>query len=334
MKNKLFIIFAVLTIIVVFGVFIYLVKQGKISPLAADEVATLSLSPSTGSQTIGGNFNVDIVLNTYGIETAGTDVVINFNPSDLEVQDADAGVSGVQIQPGTLYTTFPGNTVDNTTGRIFFSGIIVPGGTGYTGTGVLATITFKALKVATTQVAFDFTLGSTVDTNVTSKSTATDVLASVVNGSYNIVPQDVPTSISLNLQGRTNHSATGVSLKVYETGTENLVFEKNNITTDASGSANFTITGVSSGNYDFRIKVGNFLTETITNYSLTIPLSLNFVTLKGGDLNDDNIVNSLDFSILTGKWGLSDAVADINQDGIVNTVDFAILNSNWFVSGT
>ncbi|MBM2820510.1 MAG: Cohesin protein, partial [Candidatus Berkelbacteria bacterium] len=39
-------------------------------------------------------------------------------------------------------------------------------------------------------------------------------------------------------------------------------------------------------------------------------------------------------SSLTAKWNLTDIAADINEDGVVNTIDFAILNSNWFVSGT
>jgi hypothetical protein len=48
-----------------------------------------------------------------------------------------------------------------------------------------------------------------------------------------------------------------------------------------------------------------------------------------GDLNDDGIVNSLDWSYMNSKWFTSDATADLNHDGIVNSIDFSILNNNW-----
>lgn len=334
MKKNLFFVFMVLAIIIVGGIIIYLVKQGKISPLAAGEVATLALSPTSGNHTINSTFNVNVILNTNGQATSGTDLVISYNPLDLEVQDANTSVTGVQIQPGTLYPLNFGNIVNTTTGKIGFAGIINPGDPGYTGTGVLATITFKALRITTTQVNFDFTLGSTIDSNVTSVTTNTDILASVTNASFSIVPQDVPTTINLNLQGRTNHSASAVDLKIYQPGTSTIVYEKNDITLSTSGSATFTITGVPAGNYDYRIKVQYFLTKIIANQSFLGPLTLALGTLKGGDLNNDNIVNSLDFSNLTSKWGQNDPVADINKDGVVNTIDFSILNSNWFVQGT
>lgn len=55
-------------------------------------------------------------------------------------------------------------------------------------------------------------------------------------------------------------------------------------------------------------------------------------TLKG-DLNNDHIVNSLDWSTMNSKWFSSDATADLNADGIVNSLDFSIMNGNWLKSG-
>lgn len=48
-----------------------------------------------------------------------------------------------------------------------------------------------------------------------------------------------------------------------------------------------------------------------------------------GDINKDGIVNSLDFSVLNGKWGTSDTTADLNGDGRVNALDFSAMNANW-----
>ncbi len=54
-------------------------------------------------------------------------------------------------------------------------------------------------------------------------------------------------------------------------------------------------------------------------------------TLKG-DLNNDRIVNSLDWSIMNSRWFSSDSTADLNSDGIVNSLDFSIMNGNWLKS--
>jgi hypothetical protein len=49
-----------------------------------------------------------------------------------------------------------------------------------------------------------------------------------------------------------------------------------------------------------------------------------------GDINNDHIVNSIDYSILNSRWFTNDATADLNDDNIVNAIDYSILNSNWF----
>jgi len=148
------------------------------------KAATLSLSPSSGSYTVGDTFEVQIVLDTQGTETDGVDIhYLNYDPSLLEVQDANTEQTGIQISPGTLYSNTPVNSVDTVNGRIDFSQTTA-GGSTYNGSGVLATITFKVLSGGTANVTFDFTLGETTDTNVA--SSGEDVLTSVTNGSYTL----------------------------------------------------------------------------------------------------------------------------------------------------
>ncbi len=48
-----------------------------------------------------------------------------------------------------------------------------------------------------------------------------------------------------------------------------------------------------------------------------------------GDLNLDHTVNSLDFSLLNGKWNQSYSAYDLNGDGFINSFDFAVLKNNW-----
>ncbi len=55
--------------------------------------------------------------------------------------------------------------------------------------------------------------------------------------------------------------------------------------------------------------------------------------LLGGDLNGDNIVNILDYSILKNSWNSYATDADINGDGQVQVFDYALLKGNWFRRG-
>lgn len=66
----------------------------------------------------------------------------------------------------------------------------------------------------------------------------------------------------------------------------------------------------------------SYMASTVT------PTPIPAGTLKG-DLNNDRIVNSLDWSIMNSKWFTSDSTADLNTDGIINSLDFSIMNGNW-----
>jgi hypothetical protein len=55
--------------------------------------------------------------------------------------------------------------------------------------------------------------------------------------------------------------------------------------------------------------------------------------LPGGDLNGDNQVNTLDYSILRFNWLTTNPVADINGNGSVNMTDYLIFNGNFFTAG-
>ena len=55
--------------------------------------------------------------------------------------------------------------------------------------------------------------------------------------------------------------------------------------------------------------------------------------LLAGDLNNDSIINSLDWSLMNTSWFSADPVSDINGDGIVNSIDFSFMNKNWSLIG-
>ncbi len=151
----------------------------------AATTATLSLSPTSSSIILNQNFTVNILLDTVGNATDGVDVFsLHFNPAILQVVDSNASVAGVQIAPGSLMPATTANVADNTAGTIQFSQAS-SGGSNFTGSGILATITFRANAVGSSAVTMDFTPGNTADTNVAFQGT--DLLLSVTNGTYTVV---------------------------------------------------------------------------------------------------------------------------------------------------
>jgi hypothetical protein len=106
-------------------------------------------------------------------------------------------------------------------------------------------------------------------------------------------------------------------------------------------TASYTLTGVPAGTLGLSAK-------TAWNLRTKLPVTLvggqatgvNFTgtgtggkQLRGGDLNGDNIINFLDYSILGNNWFTTHAVADITGDGEVNLDDYTILSGNWFTNG-
>jgi hypothetical protein len=55
--------------------------------------------------------------------------------------------------------------------------------------------------------------------------------------------------------------------------------------------------------------------------------------LPGGDITGDNVVNTLDYSVLRYHWLTNDAVANINGDTIVNLADYGLLKGNFYTIG-
>jgi YD repeat-containing protein len=102
-------------------------------------------------------------------------------------------------------------------------------------------------------------------------------------------------------------------------------------TTDASG--NFSVSNVPPAAYDVQIKFA----QALSKVSRTVVLSagdnpsVDFEVLSVGDLNNDDGVDILDFSILrttfgrcTGDTGY-DGRADLNGDGCVDIADFSLM---------
>ena len=148
----------------------------------------LSFEPSTGSYSAA--FDIAVKIDTGGQATGGTDILIEYPTSLLNV---DGVVSG-----GTFPFFYHLLQED---GRLRLTAGFPTDRAGESFTGVdalVATITFSPLGDGSAQVNFVCTPGYTTETNILEKTTAADIIdcASNVNGTYGLggaAPESTPT---------------------------------------------------------------------------------------------------------------------------------------------
>jgi hypothetical protein len=174
------------------------VKNNFLRMASPDGNAFMLLSPISANFYPDQLFNINILEGTDNSETDAVDVILHYNPEDFEVLDALPALAGVQIKPGTLYEAYPGNSVDPVAGEIKLTAFsIMSTYNSGAGTGILATINFKAKRlVEGSPVTFDFIAGSTTDSNIALHETSEDILTSVINGLYSVVPDARPPYIT------------------------------------------------------------------------------------------------------------------------------------------
>jgi hypothetical protein len=133
--------------------------------IAQEQVTTvLRLEPEAQQLNVNDNATVQIWVDDV-INLFGFDLTLEFNPTILQVQDADPGQDGVQIQPGNLLSAdiVVRNLADNETGSISYIISQQAPSPAITGTGVLATINFTAVAGGNSDLIF--TMAELSDTN-------------------------------------------------------------------------------------------------------------------------------------------------------------------------
>jgi LysM repeat protein len=121
----------------------------------AQDEAAVRLQPSTQQVNIGDVIAVEVRIDN-AVNLVAASIQLQFNPAILQVQDADTGREGVQIQPGN----FPApdfvaiNVVTNTTGIINYWVTEIPPFELANESGLLATITFQAIAPGSSDLTF------------------------------------------------------------------------------------------------------------------------------------------------------------------------------------
>lgn len=249
--------------------------------------ATFSLNPSSASVGNGCQSSIDIRLNASGQSTNAADIIIDYNPSLVDIIDSDIGNTGVQITPGTVYTNYFGNVVDTNAGVIRLTGASF--NTFFTSLGVFGSIQFRP-KTSSGAATFNIRFTganpyNSLDSNIADSVSSNDLLSSVVNGSYTLSSTScVADNISPNI--------THVSPTNGQTGISSSANIVTTITDESSGvdqgSVEIIINGVTyrSG------QSGVVVTGTSSSYTFTVtPIALLFTN----QLNTV-VVNASDFA--------------------------------------
>ena len=118
------------------------------------------IQPSSSNVPVGDTVTVDIRIEAV-TDLYGVDVRLSFDPTLLEVQDADGNpANGVQIEVGSFPApdVVVNNEADNSAGTIWYAvsqrNDLHPDPV--SGSGVAASVTFKGLAVGTSPVAFTY----------------------------------------------------------------------------------------------------------------------------------------------------------------------------------
>ncbi len=122
--------------------------------------------------------------------------------------------------------------------------------------------------------------------------------------------------------------AVGTTAPLYEFKSVTLA------TTAGSPNGKYTVSGIPAGTYDVWIKGGKNLAALVSRFAVSgAAASVPDVMLPAADSNNDNSVDSTDFTALIGAFNSDatiagsgyDPAADFNFDGFVDSSDFTLL---------
>jgi len=142
-------------------------------------VPNFSLTPKIGIYNMGSVFSVNLKIDSLNQGLSGADAILTYDKQLLEF---------VEIIPGKIFPFYPlrKNNIDK--GEVSITGTLTdPSQSLFTGKGTFATVKFRVLNVGETKIKFDFTPGSTADSNLVEKKTGKDILETVINGSYTLI---------------------------------------------------------------------------------------------------------------------------------------------------
>ena len=121
----------------------------------ANDPTTVSINPASQEISLGATGSTDVLVENV-TDLYGFEFQITFDPTLVEVVDADPVRAGVQIQPGDFLSPdwLLENNVDNDNGTIAYALCQLNPSLPQSGDGVLATITWRGKVMGTSPITF------------------------------------------------------------------------------------------------------------------------------------------------------------------------------------
>jgi len=137
--------------------------------------ASLKFDKTSASINVGETFFLSVIIDAGSEEISSTDIYITYDANLIEVQEVNNG------------NFFPTVTNDINPGRVYIAGMVDDPASSKTGSGTVATITFKGLKDGLVTISFDCNnskiVKSDIDaTNILQCSSSDRVVVSVGSG--------------------------------------------------------------------------------------------------------------------------------------------------------
>jgi hypothetical protein len=294
-----------------------------INPPEAD--AVLTLSSDFSSWVLNDSQWISLVVDSQGNQVAGVDAILLYDPTKM--QYSNYSWSG-------LFPYQPTFSVDPDAGRIYISGVTTEGNPMNTVAEMLR-VEFTTIALGETAFSFDWTAGSTTDTNIASYTAInTDLLAVAPTPLTITTITGATLNFSFELKDFLGDISSVSGTLAVDTQTPRSF--SNPIASGSTGqiSSFFLGTLLFDSSHDLIIRVPGYLRKKQTAV-ITVganPLSgyLQYGQLTPGDINGDNVINSFDLSNLFNSWNntyVSKVAEDLNGDNKVNTFDAAILYS-------
>lgn len=243
-------------------------------------------------------------------------IQVRYNPDQMDVIDADLGLTGTQVVVGNAFPNGQSlvvkNEVDTVNGIINFDATTLADLT-INGGATFFTINWHPKNAGTSAITLDKNMQLVGDGNIVINPTLKDGTVTVTTG----CTSGSGISGIVTLQGRSDYSGINVTTADGQT-----------ITTDDSGFFNLT-----NGD-SLTISYPGYLVAAASPNTAQIgaaanATSLGRITLLGGDLNQDNVINIFDLAHVANNFKGDDALSDLNADGQVNILDLALVAGNY-----
>jgi hypothetical protein len=284
--------------------------------------ALLGLKPLQQAVGVDQVFTITVHVNSGSLLVDGAAAYLNFDPMKLQVQAITADTARLPV--------ILENSFSNLNGEVNYSAGAL---TNFpNGDFDIAKVRFKAI---TETVSTLLSLSSVLPRQSDLTYNGSSILGAEGQSDILIAPGYIEGRLTMQRPSPAPNASWSVplNLKLYLPGQSNPQFSTV-VTTDDFGVFYQALT-VQPGTYDVCVKNNHSLCKSLRASLSKGTNQLDFGILKEGDANNNNIINILDFSVLSATFskciGVSgyDDRADFNEDDCVDILDFSLLASNF-----